>query len=218
MENTLVEYEDNINSKEIKGITCLHYKLNYKDEIFIKNPIFKKWLNEEKRKKGNNGLLYMCEKYNFFFYFKDKNEYNSFKSGETSFNFIEICKYCYQIYYGGYYCCPIKGFKMASTEYLLDGEYTCNIMRGDGCLECVKSLPLLFNIVLIGTIYCGFFFQRRLKYQNKELTNYEQRGNKLAKLAFFIACFFFLILSFVYFIQFIFIYFIYLIYFFKYYK
>ena len=127
-----------------------------------------------------------------------------------------ICEYCGRIYYGQSYCCPITGLFGVSSEYILDGRYTCDYTKTDGKFNCFKSIPFLFNLVFIGTIYFGFFMKRTLKHGEKYYSTYETDDRSNGKiLVYFFFFLFTLAMSIIYFFPFFIIYIGYLIIFFK---
>ena len=212
MENDLLDNEeDGIYTKIICGKKCLHYKINYNGLKFLKDPRFIKWLNEQKELIGKRYKLGMCKSCNFFVYYKD---FRGFKCCFSS-NHTRVCLYCGNFYAGGSYCCAKTGLIEVSSRYILDGRYTCNIKKRGGALECLKSIPFVFNLVFIGTFYFGIFFHRKIKMGEKDISSYEHRGTKCGNYAAYISFSVILVIAFVYFIPFNIIYFIYLIIFFK---
>ena len=212
MENDLIDNDDEerIYIKEISGNKCLHYKLKYEGVKFLKEPKFVKWLNEQKKEIGKVDYILFCRRCNIFIYHKNID----FKCCQYT-TYDPICLYCGSIFHGDSYCCSRRGLEEVSSRYILDGRYTCNIKEGEGVLECLKSIPFIFNLVFIGTIYFGLFLHRRYKDGINGPSSYEIKGTKCSTIAIFIGFAFVLILSLVFFIQFIIIYFIYLIFFFK---
>ena len=209
MENELIDNdeEEGIYIKEINGKKCLHYKLDYEGIKFLKEPKFLKWLNSQKKEIGKKDYLYMCKHCNIFIY----PEIHNFKCCFYS-SYDPICLCCGSIFHGNSYCCPKRGLIEVSQMYILDGRYTCNLREGDGVIECLKSIPLIFNLVSIGTVYFGLFLHRRYKDGKSGCSCYETKGTKCSNIAINIGFGFVLILSLVYFIPFIIIYFIYLLY------
>ena len=58
MEYSLVDSEEGIYIKNINGINCLHYKIDYSEQNFFKDNRFKNWLNEEIKKKEKQ-IIYL---------------------------------------------------------------------------------------------------------------------------------------------------------------
>ena len=212
MENNLIENDEEtrIYIEEICQKRCLHYKFNFKGENIFKNQKFLKWLNEEKIRKGKKGTIYICENCNIFIY---EEFLKDFHCCENSLIHM-LCEYCGKIYYGQSYCCAINGLINVSEEYFLDGRYTCNFKKTDGFLECIKSIPFVFNLVFIGTIFFGLYLKRTSKKGKEYYSTYESNDSK--SMVFVIISFMLsnLILSLIYFFPFFIIYIIYLINFF----
>ena len=162
----------------------------------------------KKKEIGKDDYILRCNHCNIFIYHKNAD----FKCCHYT-TYDPICLYCGSFFYGESYCCLRRSLEEVSSRYILDGRYTCNIKEGDGVLECLKSIPFIFNLVFIGTIYFGLFLHRRYKEGANEYSSYEVKHTKCSNMAIFIGFAFVLILSLVYFIQFIIIYFIYLIFF-----
>ena len=72
MENKLLDNEIEINN--INNIKALVFKINYPTLNFVNHPKFRKWLELQKRERGNNGFIAFCRKCNLFFYFMDEFE------------------------------------------------------------------------------------------------------------------------------------------------
>ena len=210
MENEIIDNEEEgIYIKEIEGIKCLHYKLEYKDSKILNDPRFLKWLNDEKKSKKS--YLSMCTKCNTFKYTGE-----NIKCCNHPY-FEPICTSCGRRFAGDSYCCAKRGIVEVSSRYILDGSYTCGLY-GDRLFNCFKAIPFIFNLVFIGTLYYGIFLHRSLKNNkrnNKKISSYEQIDTACGTIAINISFLCILVLSFVYFLPFIPIYFIYLIIFFK---
>ena len=204
MEN-LIDEEEQVYFQEINGIKCLHYKVKYNNQNIVKDNRFKNWLKEEINKKGKFGNLYRCNKCNLFAYVKDYKEGQLFKnSNDHSCADKYFCSYCGNIFYGDSYCCAKRGLK---SDF-----YICFFGPSSGdSLEAIKYIPLLFNIVFIGSIYFSLFLDRKLKVKYDEFSCYGFKSTKLSEFAIKIGYLFIFLNSFLYFFVFIIIYFIYLI-------
>ena len=203
MENELIADEDKVYIKEINGIRGIHYKINYNNQNFLKDERFKKWLNEEKIKKGKSAPLYKCKNCDIFLY----GEYDEVKSFPHCDKFIFdelICSFCGKLYHGYSYCCPKRGLTDDFLFFFFNTFYI-------DFLDCGKYIPLFFNIIFIGNIFYSLFLHRKYKIENNEFGCYDDKWTKPSIFTRIIALLFALILSFVYFFGFIIIYFIFLI-------
>ena len=201
MENSYFEEEKCL--ELINNETCFHDFYQDRDEgELIKNPVFKKWLKEQIRKKGR-GDLYFCKYCNIYSYLKHQKDFRC--NGEHWYS-ENVCLYCGQIFYLYCYCCAKYGLDYAFRLYLFEGSYS---FHRDG----IKIIPYIFNLIFVGTIYFGLFYHRRVGFENIKYLNYEHRTDIIPRIAFIIATLFFLVISLVYFIPFIFIYLFYLIFF-----
>ena len=213
MEYSLVDSEEGIYIKNINGINCLHYKIDYPEQNFFKDNRFKKWLNEEIKKKGKTDYIFMCTKCNIFAYLSGNDEIMSFyHCNDSSLSSMKLlCLYCRKTFSAGKYCCARRGIISDFQDYLLDGCYSCIFTKNSDLRDCIKSIPFIFNLIFIGTIFYGLFLHRKIKVGNDKYINYEIKGTKLSGISIVFAALFFLIHSFVYFFSFSIIYFIYLI-------
>ena len=89
MENCLVK--DEIFTTKINNETALHYEKNIDDKKLYIDPLFNKWLTEQKEKKGKNGLLCHSSKDKLYFYFESINDENDIKKWVILFSiFVNI--------------------------------------------------------------------------------------------------------------------------------
>ena len=204
MEN-LIDEEEKVYFREINGIKCLHYKAKYNNQNIVKDNRFKNWLKEEINKKGKFCILYRCDKCNLFAYVKDYKEGQLFKnSNDHSCADKYFCSYCGNIFYGDSYCCAKRGLKSVFYKFLFgpnNGEF----------LYVFRFIPLIFNILFIGSIYFSLFLHRKYKVEDCEFSSYELKDTKLSNFAIIIAVLFILLNSFLFFFAFIIIHLIYLI-------
>ena len=70
MENKLID--DEIELKLIDNIKALLYKINDSKKKVNNDPIIKKWLESQKKERGENGIAAYCIECNLFFYFISK--------------------------------------------------------------------------------------------------------------------------------------------------
>ena len=216
MENTLVGEESNVYIEDIDNVICLRYKENYSEANFIKDPRFKKWLKAEIKKKGKACFLYKCKNWNTFSYIKFTEK--EVKCCEHPYNQY-ICEYCVIIFYGHSYCCLKQGIQSDFREYLLNERYSCNTEQTDGLIECGKSLPLVFQIAFVASLFCGIFLHRRATDEDgSQYSCYMDRNTRLANIAKTFIIIFIVMYVFIFYIPLIFVHFIYLIIFFKGYK
>ena len=217
MENELIDEENNIYIEKINNQICLRYKSKYLSENFLNEPTFKKWLDGEKKKKDNINIynsLYKCKNCNCFSYKKYLEEIKCCEHPKNE----PICSYCGSIFYGGSYCCIKRAIPESFKEYLLNGNYTCNIIQPYGFSECAKSLPLVFQITLSVIIFFILFLHRRGSNYENINSNYESRDTCLSGAAIFMMFLTILIYSLIFFIPFSFFHLIYLFFYFKGYK
>ena len=178
MENSNLEEEECI--EIINNEVCYFNKNNYASNQILKNPLFLKWWNEEKRKKGEKGFLKQCEQCNIFFYLTRSNY--DFKCKNNHY-LNPICNYCACIFHGGSYCCAKRSLISVFRLYLLNGCYSCNTNQSDGLLECIKAAPFIFNLVFVGSFYYGLFFHIRIIVKEQKYSCYEQKTTPLSKAA-----------------------------------
>ena len=112
-----------------------------------------------------------------------------------------ICEYCGSVFYGHSYCCIKQGIESDFGEYLLDGYYSCNRNQTDGLIECGKSLPLVFQIAFLASLFCALFLHRRATNERGgKYSCYMNRDTMLANIAKFLIIFFILIYSLIFWI------------------
>ena len=163
MEN-LISY-DNIEIKEINNLKALYFKVDYPKKKIYDEPIFKTWLEIQKRERGHNGFICYCRKCYLFFYFMNENEkIETKKKCCDDYSFGKICNYCKEIYFECSYCCTKRSIIESLKLNLFNGKYNC---KGD-IYYTIKILPFLFFIYLFFSIFLCFYFGRREKV-NKEI-------------------------------------------------
>ena len=217
MEIEILTEESFFYTEQINNNICLRYKSGYLSKNFLHEPSFKKWLDGEKKKKDNVAKyksLYKCKNCNCFLY---KNYNEKIKCcNDPYYNYI--CEYCGSVFWGNSYCCLKKSIKGNCYLYILDGNYTCNIMQTDGFFECAKSLPLIFHVTFSIVILLILFLRRRGSNPKNIDSNFESKNTILSCIAFFLMLFTALIYSLTFFIPLSFVHLIYLFFFFKGYK
>ena len=72
MENPFIE--DKLDIREIFNIKGLYYEVNYEQQKVENDPIFKKWLESQKRERGENGRVFYCRDCKLFYYFINEKE------------------------------------------------------------------------------------------------------------------------------------------------
>ena len=199
MENTLLEGNQDIYTKEINGEICLYYKPTYHGHNILKDTKFKKWLNEQEKLKGKNKLLYKCNSSNFIFYLKNMEEIKSIKCCESHISFSYICTYCGDNFYFAFYCCKRTALKWVFHTYFLNGKY---FGKKEDLLDQIKLIPLIFHFLFVHAFFEALFFRTKM-----ELKTYECSEKPLIG----IAVLFSLVQGFTYFFPFLIIYFIYFI-------
>ena len=189
MENSIIDEEKNLCTEIMNNVRVLRYKQKYAGENYFKDPVFKKWFEEEFEKKGDKAYFGMCKHCNIF-YILDRHE--NIHCCDT-YESESLCKYCGDIFYGHSYCCLRKALEEDFGEYLLDGYYTCNKDNTDGLIECAKVFPLVFRCAFAGTLFCAFFLHRRGTNHENINSFYSDRLNTLALVAqFFMYAFVFI--------------------------
>ena len=171
MENDLIDNDkDSVYTKFISGRECFHYKLKYKGQNIFKDKSFIKWFEEQKRIYGKINNIYLCHNCNFFIY-SNYSDYDCCNKKCTDY----ICTYCGNIFKISSYCCAMRGLFEVSHSFLLY-HYECGLTPGNPLAECLKRTPFIFNLICIGTIYWGFFLERKYKKGNYEYSNYVDKN------------------------------------------
>ena len=88
MENKFIE--DEIELKEINNIKALYYKVNYLEQKVNEDPVFRRWLESQKKERGENGIVSYCQNCNLFFYFINKNEESELKKNVVIKSIMDI--------------------------------------------------------------------------------------------------------------------------------
>ena len=200
MENDLIENdEDSVYTKYISGRECFHYNLKYKDQNIFKERCFIEWFNKQKKIYGSVDNICLCKNCNFFIYSRDSLfSYDCCNKKSI----IYICTYCgneFRIYS---YCCARRGLFEVSHSFLLY-HYECGLTVGNPLAECLKRTPFIFNFIIIGTIYWGFFLERKYKKDNYEFSNYEDKETLTSTFAIIIFGLFSFLIAIIYFFYFI---------------
>ena len=217
MENEILTEESFFYIEQINNNICLRYKSDYLSKNYLQEPSFKKWLDGEKKKKDNVSnykSLYKCKNCNCFLYENYMEKVKCCKHPYHSY----ICEYCGSIFWGDSYCCFKRALEEVCESYILDGNYTCNIMQTYGFQACIKSLPLMFHIIFSVLILFILFVCRRGSDPKNINSNFGNRNTILSSITFYIMLFTAFIYSLTFFIPFSFFHLIYLFFFFKGYK
>ncbi len=86
MENPFVE--DKLDIREIFNIKGLYYEVNYEQQKVENDPIFKKWLESQKRERGENGRVCYCRGCKLFYYFINEKELTEAKKTCQNFGYM----------------------------------------------------------------------------------------------------------------------------------
>ena len=166
MENTLIEENQDLYTKVINGEICLYYKPTYNGKNILKDPKFKKWLNEQEKLKGKEKLLFKCNKCNFITYLKNIEEIDSMKCCEESrVSFWYICPYCGGNFDFGSFCCKRIALKWIFSTTFLNGQY---FNKKDNLFDEIKLIPLIFHWLFVYMFFEAFFFRAKIQLKTYE--------------------------------------------------
>ena len=146
---------DEIEIKEKYNVKALYYEINYPEKKVEFEPVFKKWLESQKRERGEKGKAFYCRDCNLFFYFINEKEVKNAK--EECINIGYICEYCGELIFDDSYCCTKGGIKDIIYSNLLNDHYDCK----EENVNCLKLLPHLFYILLFMDITFALFMKKR---------------------------------------------------------
>ena len=195
MENKFLD--DEIELKEINNIKALYYKISYPNKRVNGDPIFIKWLETQKKERGDNGIVSYCKNCNLFFYFMNEKERNETKKiCCESYNYGYICKYCKQILFVDSFCCTIGGLIDLIKYNLFNRRYE---KEKNYFYDCLKFIPFIFLLILFINVNLAIFGSKRMRINNDEFSSYLGKDSYASNLFIIIAFF----LGFLYFFIFI---------------
>ena len=172
MENKFIE--DEIELKEINNIKALYYKVNYPEQKVNEDPVFRRWLESQKKEKGENGIVSYCQNCNLFFYFINENEENETKRiCCNDYFFGHFCNYCDQIIIPDSYCCIRGGIKLLFQDNLLNGKYGYK----EEIFDCIKFIPIIFFFIFFVNISCVLFVNKRRTIKNVIFSSYNLKDS-----------------------------------------
>ena len=203
MENCLVK--DEIFTTKINNETALHYEKNIADKKLYIDPLFNKWLTEQKEKKGKNGLLCHSSKDKLYFYFESINDENDIK--KMGYSFFYICEYCRSIYHYDSYCCNKNGLIKELRRYLFYTEHSGKI---DDMLW-LRAFPFVFRYLFCLSMILGLYGHRKVIYENSIYYGYDVRGYCFTTTFLLIMVPFIILYSFVYYFPYIILHLIYVV-------
>ena len=172
MENLLLD--DEIEYKTINNIKALCFKIDYPTIKIINQPKIKKWLEFQKKERGNNGFISYCRECNLFFYFIDENEEEETKRKCCSdLYYGRICNYCGEIYFFDSQCCLINGIIENFKFTLFDENYRYK----HELYEKLKLIPFLFTFICCLSILFSFFITRRMIINGRIFSCFDEKDN-----------------------------------------
>ena len=172
MENLLLD--DEIEYKTINNIKALCFKIDYPTIKIMNQPKIKKWLEFQKKERGNNGFISYCRECNLFFYFIDENEEEETKR-KCCINLYygRICNYCGEIYFEDSFCCIINGIIENFKFTLFDENYRYK----HELYEKLKLIPFLFTIFCCLSLLLAIFIDRRMIINDRIFSSFSEKYN-----------------------------------------
>ena len=153
MENVLIE--DAIEIREKFNVKALYYEINYAEKKVENDPIFRKWLESQKRERGENGKAFYCRDCKLFYYFIKGRELAEAKRACPLIGYI--CEYCGELIFGNSLCCIRGGIKNIFYQNLLKGQYDYR----QEVVDCLKLIPPFFYAIFFVDISAALFVGRR---------------------------------------------------------
>ena len=178
MEYALVE--DEMEIKEKFNLKALHYEINYAQKKVKNEPVFKKWLESQKRERGK-GKAFYCRDCKLFYYFINEQELNQAKLECPKMGYM--CDYCGEMFLSDSYCCLKGGFKNLFYDLLVNGkddDYYKNENELDDeedNFQIAKLFPLTFNIFFFGLMLAVLYARRRRSTDSNIFDYYSSKDN-----------------------------------------